>query len=92
MTLSTRVTARSKKNSQRGIVEMREEEATKAALAASLDDMGSPAGEPVILEGQRVPSVNPPHTHRNEARAAPPSNDRCRGSRGMRDTAIRSYA
>jgi len=43
------------KKTRNGGFEMREEEATKAALAASLHDMGSPAGEPVILDGQPVP-------------------------------------
>ena len=62
------------KKTRNGGFEMQEEKATKAALAASLGDMGSPAGEPVILDGQPVPpgGVLPPPAHRNEARAAPP--------------------
>ena len=63
-----------------GGFEFTERKQVEAAVAASMEtgsphvDESSPAGEPMILEGQQVPSggVPPPPDWRSEARAAPP--------------------
>ena len=63
------------KRTRGGGPETREEKEYQAAVVASMEtaaSKGSPAIEPVILEGQRVPPVSNRAEARAEARAAPP--------------------